>query len=86
METCAPEQAQILAIGSAITEDFILVGYALRNGSRVFYDQTAGAGTAGGNGNGSGPQSYTPGSGASHASAVNLELAVLIAAFVAVVM
>ncbi|KAG9664796.1 alpha/beta-hydrolase, partial [Aureobasidium melanogenum] len=52
METCTPAQAQVFANGSAITEDFILVGYMLKDGTKVFYNQTAA-----GAGNGSSPQS-----------------------------
>jgi hypothetical protein len=81
METCTSAQVQIFKNGSAITEDFILVGYTLKDGSKVFYNQTSGAGT-----NGSSPQGYVPGSGASRSSAMNLGLAVLAAAVVAVVL
>lgn len=81
METCTPAQVQIFKNGSAITEDFILVGYTLNDGSKVFYNQTSGAGT-----NGSSPQGYVPGSGASRSSAMDMALAVLAAAVVAIVM
>ncbi|KAH0154649.1 alpha/beta-hydrolase, partial [Aureobasidium melanogenum] len=69
METCTPAQAQLFTNGSAITEDFILVGYVLKDGTKVFYNQSA-AGT----GNGSSPQSYVPGSGASPTSSMSLSL------------
>jgi hypothetical protein len=85
METCTPAQVQIFKNGSAITEDFILVGYSLKDGTKVFYNQTGGTGGGKGSGNGSAPQRYVPGSGALHTSAINLGLAVLAAAIVAVV-
>ncbi|KAG9826520.1 UDP-glucoronosyl and UDP-glucosyl transferase, partial [Aureobasidium melanogenum] len=72
METCTPAQAQVFANGSAITEDFILVGYKLKDGTQVFYNQTAA-----GAGNGSSPQSYVPGSAASHTFSMSLSLAVM---------
>jgi hypothetical protein len=86
METCTPAQAQLFKNGSAITEDFILVGYTLKDGTKVFYNQTGGVESGEGSGNGSAPQGYVPGSGASHTSVMNLSLAVLAAAIVAVVM
>jgi hypothetical protein len=86
METCTPAQAHIFKNGSAITEDFILVGYTLKDGTNVFYNQTGGVGSGEGSGNGSAPQGYVPGSGASHSSAMGMGLAVLAAAIVAVVM
>jgi hypothetical protein len=86
METCTPAQAQLFKNGSAITEDFILVGYTLKDGTKVFYNQTGSVGSGGGSGNRSVPQGYVPGSGASRSSAMDLSLAVLAAAIVAVVM
>jgi hypothetical protein len=86
METCTPAQVQIFKNGNAITEDFILVGYSLKDGTKVFYNQTGGVGSGEGSGNGSAPQGYVPGSGASHTSAMDLGLVVLAAAIVAVVM
>ncbi|KAH0278786.1 alpha/beta-hydrolase, partial [Aureobasidium melanogenum] len=80
METCTPAQAQLFANGSAITENFILVGYMLKDGTKVFYNQTA-AGT----GNGSSPQSYVPGSGASLTSSMSLSLVVMALAVVAII-
>lgn len=88
METCTAEQTQVFGNGSAITEDFIVVGYTLEDGSKVFYNQTAdiGSGSGGGSDDGSSPQPYVPASRASHASAVDLALTALVAAIVAVVM
>jgi hypothetical protein len=86
METCTPTQAQLFKNGSAITKDFILVGYTLKDGTKVFYNQTRGFGGGEGSGNGSAPQPYVPGSAASRSSAMDLSLAVLAAAIVAVVM
>lgn len=80
METCTSTQVQILANGSAITEDFILVGYTLKDGTKVFFNQTAAR-----TGNGSSPQSYVPGSGASPASPLSMSLAAIALAVVALV-
>ncbi|KAH0337683.1 alpha/beta-hydrolase, partial [Aureobasidium melanogenum] len=80
METCTPAQVQIFANGSAITEDFILVGYTLKDGTKVFYNQTAA-----GAGNRSSPQSYVPASGASPASPLSMSLAAIALAVVALV-
>ena len=55
METCTLGQKQILKNGTAIVEDFILVGYKQANGSEVFYN-----GTNGGNG-GMGSSTSEPG-------------------------
>ncbi|KAH0200179.1 alpha/beta-hydrolase, partial [Aureobasidium melanogenum] len=79
METCTPAQAQLFANGSAITEDFILVGCVLKDGTKVFYNQSA-AGT----GNGSSPQSYVPGSAASPTSSMSLSLVLVALAVVAI--
>lgn len=81
METCTTAQTQLFKNGSAITEDFTLVGYTLGDGTKIFYNQSGGAGS----GNGSSPQSYVPANGVSHVSAIHLELAVLIALGIAVV-
>ena len=81
METCTPAQTQLFKNGSAITEDFILVGYTLGDGTKVFYNQSGSAGS----GNGSSPQSYVPANGASHVSAIHLGFAVMVALSVAVV-
>jgi hypothetical protein len=86
METCTPSQVQLFKNGSAITEDFILVGYTLENDTKVFYNQTPGAESGSGSGNGSSPQSYVPGSGASYAASMDLGLAVLAAAVIAIVL
>jgi hypothetical protein len=85
METCTPAQVQLFKNGSAITEDFILVGYTLKDGTKLYYNQTSGAGNGSGSGNGSSPQSYVPGSGASYAASMDLGLAVLAAAVVGLV-
>lgn len=82
MENCKPEQAQLFANGSAITENFILVGYMLRNGTKVFYNQT---GAAAGNKHGSTPQSYVPGSAASHTSTISLSFAAVALGAVALI-
>jgi len=79
METCTPAQTQLFKNGSAITEDFILVGYTLGDGTKVFYNQSGGAGS----GNGTSPQSYVPSSGASHPFVTGLSWAALVAAVVA---
>ncbi|KAH0282290.1 alpha/beta-hydrolase [Aureobasidium namibiae CBS 147.97] len=81
METCTPAQTQLFKNGSAITEDFILVGYTFGDGTKVFYNQSEGAGS----GNEPSPQSYVPANGASRVSAIYLELAVMVALSVAVV-
>ena len=81
METCTPAQTQLFRLGSAITEDFILVGYTLKDGSKVFYNQTGGIG----GGNGSSPQPYAPSSGASRASVMDLAFAVVVAVVIPVV-
>lgn len=81
LETCTPAQAMLFANGSAITEDFILVGYALQDGTKVFYSQTLA-----GSGNGSSPQPYIPESAASHASSLSLSLVGLVGVGVAVFM
>jgi hypothetical protein len=86
METCTPAQAQLFKNGSAITEDFILVGYTLKDGTKVFYNRTSGAGNNSGSGNGSSPQPYVPGSGASHTASMSMGLAVLAAAIVTIVL
>ncbi|KAG9747976.1 alpha/beta-hydrolase, partial [Aureobasidium melanogenum] len=80
METCTPAQAQLFANGSVITEDFVLVGYMLKDGMKVFYNHSA-AGT----GNGSSPQSYVPGSGASPTSSMSLSLVLVALAVVAII-
>lgn len=80
METCTPAQTQLFKNGSAITEDFILVGYRLKDGSEVFFNQTEGAG----GGNGSSPQPYVPSSGASRASVMDLAFAVMAAVVITV--
>jgi hypothetical protein len=85
METCTPAQVQLFKNGSAITEDFILVGYTLKDGTKVFYNQTSGVGSGSGSGNGSSPQPYVSGSGASYTASMDLGLAVLAAAVVAMV-
>lgn len=36
-ETCVPEQIAILASGSAITKDFILIGQTLENGMEILF-------------------------------------------------
>lgn len=82
METCTPAQAQLFANGSAITENFILVGYTLEDGTRVFYNQT---GAGAGNGNSSSPQSYVPGSAASHTSSTSMGLAAMAVGIVALI-
>ena len=79
METCTAAQAQIFANGSAITEDFILVGYTLKDGTKVFYNQSEGAGS----GNGSSPQSYVSANGVSHGFVTKSSWAVLVAAVIA---
>jgi hypothetical protein len=85
METCTPAQVQLFKNGSAITEDFILVGYTLKDGTKVFYNQTSGVGSGSSSGNGSSPQPYVSGSGASYTASMDLGLAVLAAAVVAMV-
>jgi carboxypeptidase D len=42
LETCTGVQKQILKNGSAIVEEFILVGYKQADGSKVFYNGTKG--------------------------------------------
>ena len=81
METCTPAQTQLFRNGSAITEDFVLVGYTLKDGSKVFYNQTGGTG----GGNGSYPQPYVPSSGASRASVMDLAFAVMVVVVITVV-
>jgi hypothetical protein len=49
LETCTLAQQQILRNGSAVVEDFVLVGYKQGDGSVVLYNGTSG----GGNGTGS---------------------------------
>jgi carboxypeptidase D len=53
LETCTGVQKQILRNGTAIVENFILIGYKQANGSVVFYNGT--------NGGGSGTVSSSPG-------------------------
>jgi hypothetical protein len=86
METCTPAQTQLFRNGSAITEDFILVGYMLKDGSKVFFNQTSGIGSGTGGGNGSFPQPYVPSSGTSRAAAMDLGFFVSVVAFIAVMM
>ncbi|KAI4729111.1 alpha/beta-hydrolase [Aureobasidium sp. EXF-10728] len=84
LETCTPAQALLFQNGSAITEDFILVGYTMKDGTKVFYNETAEeTGNGQGSGNGSSAQPYVPGSGASHAISTSLELTGLVLAAVA---
>ncbi len=60
-ETCTPEQAAIFSNGSAITKDFVLIGYKLANGTEVLYDN-AGDGNSNGNGaNGTSTTTSPPG-------------------------
>lgn len=87
METCTPAQAQLFANGSAITEDFILVGYVLKDGTKVFYNQTvAGPGYGASSGNGTSPQPYVSSSTASLASSISLRLSGLAVFIVATLM
>jgi hypothetical protein len=62
LETCTKVQKEILQNGSAIVEDFILVGYKQPNGSEVLFNGT----NAGGSGNGVSPSA--PGSTTSSAA------------------
>jgi carboxypeptidase D len=36
-QTCTPAQAQMLRNGTALTKDFIMVGYTSANGTAVYY-------------------------------------------------
>ena len=45
LETCTTVQKQILKNGSAIVENFILVGYKQAGGSDIFYNGTNGGGS-----------------------------------------
>ncbi|KAI5240634.1 alpha/beta-hydrolase [Aureobasidium subglaciale] len=64
LETCTPQQKLLFQNGSAITEDFILVGYGTADGKKVMFNETGGAGPGSDNGNGTSPQPYSPSSGA----------------------
>ena len=58
METCTPAQKMMFLNGTAITENFILVGYKDADGNEVFLDGGSGAGNgADGSGAGGGPGS-----------------------------
>ena len=43
-ETCTPDEQRIIGNGSAITENFILVGQLHQDGSQVFFNGTSGTG------------------------------------------
>lgn len=60
LETCNSAQKQMLQNGSAIVEDFILIGQKQANGSAIFFNGTSGAGNGGStstNGGSGGPTS-----------------------------
>jgi carboxypeptidase D len=63
LETCTTVQKQILKNGSAIVQEFILVGYKQADGSKVFYNGTNGGGS--GAGSGTKPSSAAPSMAAS---------------------
>ena len=46
LETCTPEEKDIVASGRAIVKDFILLGYTAVNGTAVYYSKAAGTGAA----------------------------------------
>ncbi|KAI5250265.1 alpha/beta-hydrolase [Aureobasidium subglaciale] len=64
LETCTPQQKMLFQNGSAITEDFILVGYETADGKKTMFNETGGAGPESDNGDGTSPQPYSPSSGA----------------------
>ncbi|THX08344.1 alpha/beta-hydrolase [Aureobasidium pullulans] len=82
METCTLTQTALFKNGSAITEDFVLVGYERADGSRVFFNESAVGGNGTNNGNGSSPVPYRPSNGASHGPARDLWLVALAVAAV----
>lgn len=62
LETCTGTQKLILKNGTAIVEDFVLVGYKQANGTETYYNGTSGR-EGGGNG------TVSPSSGATHNAA-----------------
>jgi len=63
LETCNAIQTAMIANGSAIFQDYILVGYKLANGQQVWLNSTVGTGNGGGSnsssGTGTGVAPYT---------------------------
>jgi len=75
METCTKAQTQMIANGSAILENFILVGYKSQNGADVFFNSTNSSGFTDGSGSSPGSNSassFLPGNHALLSTALGL--------------
>ena len=59
LETCTPDEEEVVANGRAIVKDFILLGYTAANGTDVYYPNAASFGADGGNTTSGSGQSLT---------------------------